>query len=466
MAIRIKRLGGGGGASSNSFSTIQTTSGTSPVAASATDTLSFVAGAGITVTGNSALDTVTIAATEAGNAAHLADAVDAHAGSAITNTPSGNLAATTVQAALNELQGDIDAHVGDTTDAHVGTAIGNTPSGNLAATTVQAALNELQSDIDTRTNVTLAAVGSSPAAEGASLSGQALTLQPASTSHPGVILSGAQTIGGAKTIVGATDATHLKITGNGTQTNDIFIVENSAATLLLGVDHTNSRVRVRGLEFTITSCPIRVNASGAPLVFTNATPSELTRMQSNGTWQSWGWYTYDNIGIKDTRIGHTSGAHFLWNESNAGARLYHWGTTAHTAGLLLIQNNLAANRVLVLKGIASQSGNYLDITNSSDTSLISVDSGGELKISTAGKAVSIKDGSNCRMGTATLVGGTVTVSNTVVTANSRIFLSAQDASGTHGNLGISAKTAATSFVITSTDGADTRSVAWLIVEPL
>jgi hypothetical protein len=91
--------------------------------------------------------------------AHIADTTDAHAGSAITNTPSGNLAATNVQTALDELQTDIDtratsaaltAHINDTTDAHAGSAITNTPSGNLAATTVQGALNELQTDVDTR----------------------------------------------------------------------------------------------------------------------------------------------------------------------------------------------------------------------------------------------------------------------------------------------------------------------------
>ncbi len=49
-------------------------------------------------------------------------------------------------------------------------------------------------------NVTLAAVGATPAAEGASLSGQVLTLQPASGTHPGLITTGAQTIAGVKTL--------------------------------------------------------------------------------------------------------------------------------------------------------------------------------------------------------------------------------------------------------------------------
>jgi hypothetical protein len=89
---------------------------------------------------------------------HIADTADAHAASAITNTPAGNLAATTVQAALDELQGDIDTnssaisnHLSDATDAHDASAISNVPAGNLAATDVQAALNELQGDIDTVT---------------------------------------------------------------------------------------------------------------------------------------------------------------------------------------------------------------------------------------------------------------------------------------------------------------------------
>lgn len=47
-------------------------------------------------------------------------------------------------------QGDIDAHILDTVDAHDASAISSVPAGNLAATDVQGALNELQSDIDTR----------------------------------------------------------------------------------------------------------------------------------------------------------------------------------------------------------------------------------------------------------------------------------------------------------------------------
>lgn len=55
--------------------------------------------------------------------------------------------------------------------------------------------------------VTLAAVGSAPSANAASLSGQQLTLQPADGSNPGVLTAGTQTIGGAKTFSSNVTAT-------------------------------------------------------------------------------------------------------------------------------------------------------------------------------------------------------------------------------------------------------------------
>ncbi len=80
-------------------------------------------------------------------------------------------------------------------------------------------------------------------------------------------------------------------------------------------------------------------------------------------------------------------------------------------------------------------------------------------------AISLKDGSNKRMGQAVLVGGTVSVSNTSVTANTRIFLSHADTSGTLGHLYVSARVAGTSFDITSSSGTDTSTVNWLLIEP-
>lgn len=55
-----------------------------------------------------------------------------------------------IQTQLNTNATAISDHLADPTDAHDASAISNVPSGNLAATDVQAALNELQTDVDTR----------------------------------------------------------------------------------------------------------------------------------------------------------------------------------------------------------------------------------------------------------------------------------------------------------------------------
>lgn len=69
-------------------------------------------------------------------AAHVADTT-AHAASAITNSPSGNLSSTNVQSALNELQGDVDtinaAIVGLDGDSAYEVAVANGFVGSEAA---------------------------------------------------------------------------------------------------------------------------------------------------------------------------------------------------------------------------------------------------------------------------------------------------------------------------------------------
>lgn len=91
---------------------------------------------------------------------------------------------------------------------------------------------------------------------------------------------------------------------------------------------------------------------------------------------------------------------------------------------------------------------------------------GNLLISTIGKGLQVKTGTNAKIGTAVLVAGTVTVANTSVTANSRIFLTSNVDGGTPGWLRVSAKTVSTSFVITSSSATDTSTVAWVIIESI
>jgi len=87
---------------------------------------------------------------------HINTVTGAHAASAISNTPSGNLAATTVQAALNELQGDINttnstasAHISASTNVH-GLAVGSSVVGT---TDSQVLTNKTVTGADIRTPV-------------------------------------------------------------------------------------------------------------------------------------------------------------------------------------------------------------------------------------------------------------------------------------------------------------------------
>lgn len=68
-------------------------------------------------------------------------------------------------------------------------------------------------------------------------------------------------------------------------------------------------------------------------------------------------------------------------------------------------------------------------------------------------------------GTAVLVNGTVTVPNVNVAANSLILLTSQIDGGTVGFLRVSARTAGTSFVITSSSATDTSTVGYMLYNP-
>ena len=66
-------------------------------------------------------------------------------------------------------------------------------------------------------------------------------------------------------------------------------------------------------------------------------------------------------------------------------------------------------------------------------------------------------------GTATLVGGTVTVSTALVATGDKILITRLVTGGTVGNLRIGTITNGTSFVIASDSATETSTVAWLIV---
>lgn len=88
---------------------------------------------------------------------------------------------------------------------------------------------------------------------------------------------------------------------------------------------------------------------------------------------------------------------------------------------------------------------------------------GDIQINRLGKGLKLKEGSNARLGQATLVGGTVTVSNTSVTSSTRIFTTRATTGGTAGHLSYTIS-AGVSFTINSSSGTDTSVINYLLIE--
>ena len=179
----------------------------------------------------------------------------------------------------------------------------------------------------------------------------------------------------------------------------------------------------------------------------------------------------------NAKLYQTSG-NFLVENSTAGASINLRGggyvdIYANTGRV--VQFNYSGTGGQYLKIVNATTGNSPSIAAEGSDTNITMSLGGKgtgdvavtvgnLNVTTLGKGLKVKTGTNSKAGVATLVGGTVTVANTSVTANSIIMLTCLTPGGTPGFLRVSAVTAGTSFVITSSSGSDTSVVSWLIVE--
>lgn len=88
---------------------------------------------------------------------------------------------------------------------------------------------------------------------------------------------------------------------------------------------------------------------------------------------------------------------------------------------------------------------------------------GDLTIALA-KSLIIPSGTNTRAGNAVLVAGTVTVSNTTVTANSIVLLTRKTAGGTLGTAITYTLSAGASFTVNSDSALDTSTFSYFIIE--
>jgi len=170
---------------------------------------------------------------------HTSAPSDAHTASAITNIPSGNLAATEVQAALNEIQteldgaatgGDLTAHTGATSGVHgvTGDVVGTTDTQTLTNKTIQGASIEapIRSDIKQDTKANLAVY--------------------ASTASDGQLAFATDT----KKTYGIVDSELVSI--GSVDQGDVSIINNqTTAADITGLSFVNTTVRAFNVDYTV-----------------------------------------------------------------------------------------------------------------------------------------------------------------------------------------------------------------------
>lgn len=153
--------------------------------------------------------------------------------------------------------------------------------------------------------------------------------------------------------------------------------------------------------------------------------------------------------------------------------LISYGSGYATAGLLVANlTSLETTSAIGLLMNIGSGGTYWWCVNSTTTATMTLTSTnlsmtGNVKLTTAGNGLYVKEGTNATMGRATLVAGTVTVSTTKALTTSEIFLTVQSLGGVAAPVGVAvtARVNATSFTITSASALDTSVVSWIIIEP-
>jgi hypothetical protein len=263
--------------------------------------------------------------------------------------------------------------------------------------------------------------------QGTGAASSALNLASTNTAHSALGVSGAETGRGTIKVThtgtgadGSASALSIDLAGTGTASQGIFITSTSGGTTGNLIEARNGGT---GAVFNVSSTGVIGLGSGTGAPDTTLYRGAANRLQTDDTFR---------VGTAATIELGPAG----------DVNIYASGGNLQTDDYFVMPTGQSSGKFNIFAGTADA-----------------------LDIGTAGGGVAVAEGANARMGVATLVAGTVTVANTSVTATSRIFLTSQVDGGTPGWLRVSARTAATSFTITSSSAADTSQVGWIMFEP-
>jgi len=334
------------------------------------------------------------------------------AASNLSNTNTGDVTLAVVGAVPNANGASLSGQVltlqsADGTNPGLVNITTQTFAGNKTFTGTISASNFSGSSSGANTgDVTLAATGSTPNANGASLSGQVLTLQPADGTNSGLMSTTTQTLAGNKTFTGTISASNLSNTNTGDITlATVGVVPNADGASLSGqvltlqpADGTfggvltNTTQNIAGAK-TFTGA---VTVSGGDITITNnnlALPASASL--SSGTIYIGGirnFHTYSTSGTKtNVFVGGNSG-----NYTNSGTGNTCVGSNSGTALTSGVDNCLigsfagntitsTSNNVMIANAGTAGISNTIRVGNSSHTSAAMFGISGAT--STAGVAV-------------------------------------------------------------------------------
>jgi len=289
----------------------------------------------------------------------------------------------------------------------------------------------------------------------------------------GVAMAGTSTTGNDLSITNSTlttgSAASITLTGTAAASNTKtgLAITSSGANATASQTVTGQTISVTNTGTTNTNVGLNVSASGGS---TNNT-ALLASAGNVVIGQNTLGYPFEIYGTSNFTFGFSKDVTALSSlGSDAAVRIINKGGTASLWLTCLGNTNsaLTTGSTNLVFGTADAermrlNSTGLGIGTTSPDSLLTVNTSANIKTNLRVQGtITLTDGANKSVGQATLASGTVTVNNTRVTANSRIFLTLANCS-TCGTLYVGTITAATSFVINSTNVLDGSLVNWIII---